>query len=72
MERKTRGYTEDEVLAKLKRKSDLRVVGKQIQELKEGKGDVGIGTKGKIDFLVNYCGYIHIYVNDFKNAYGKH
>jgi len=67
MEKKTRGYTEEGVLAQLKRKSDLRVVDKKILQLREGKGDVGNGTKGKISFLTKYCGYIHIFVDEFKH-----
>lgn len=66
MERTNKGYTEDQVLLDFRKKADLRVVGKQIQELKEGKGDVGNGTRGKIDFLVKFCGYTHFYVKDFK------
>jgi hypothetical protein len=66
MEKKNKGYTEDGVLQDLKRKSDLRVQGKYIYQLKEGKGDVGHGTKGKIDFLTKYCGYIHLMVKEFK------
>lgn len=66
MEKVNKGYTEDQVLLALRRKADLRVVGKQIQQLKEGKGDVGNGTRGKIDFLLKYCGYTHFYVKDFK------
>lgn len=66
MDKKSRNYNEDEVLQALRRKSDLRVVGKQIQELREGKGDIGNGTRGKIDFLTKYCGYSHFYVKDFK------
>lgn len=67
-ERKLRGYVEHQVIAELDRKADLRVVGKQIQEITgdRAKGDVGNGTKGKIDFLVKYCGYTHFYVKDFK------
>ena len=67
MEKKKKGYSEEDVLRSIRRKADLRIVGKQIQELKEGKGDVGNGTRGKIDFLIKYCGYVHYYVNDFKN-----
>lgn len=66
MERKNKGYVEHEIVAQLNKKSDLRIVGKQIQELKEGRGDVGNGTRGKIDFLVNYCGFNHFFVRDFK------
>jgi hypothetical protein len=66
MERKTRGYKEEEVVAQLNRKSDLRIEGRQIKQLSQGKGDVGHGSKGKIDFLTKYCGYVHFYVKDFK------
>lgn len=66
MERQNRGYQEDKVVAQINRKADINVNGRQIQEIIGGKGDVGIGTKGKIDFLVNYCGFIHIYVAKFK------
>lgn len=62
-----RGYQEDDVVQSLRRKADLRVVGRQIQELKKGKGDVGIKSRGKIDFLVKYRGYSHFLVDDFKN-----
>lgn len=66
MERKVKGYVEHEVVAELNRKADVRIIGKQIQELKDGKGDVGNGSRGKIDFLVRYCGYVHFFVKDFK------
>ena len=67
MEKKSKGYTEDGVLNDLRKKADLRVVGMQIQEIKDGKGDVGNGTRGKIDFLTKFCGYTHFYVKDFKS-----
>lgn len=67
MERKTKGYTEETVLVSLRRKADIRIVGKQIQELSDhGKGDVGNGTRGKIDFLIKYHGYTHFFVREFK------
>jgi len=68
-ERKARGYVEHDVIAQLKKKSDIRIVGKQIQELtnEHGKGDVGNGSRGKIDFLVKYCGFSHFFVRDFKH-----
>jgi len=68
MEKVNKGYTEDQVLMALRGKADLRIVGKQIQQLTEGraKGDVGNGTRGKIDFLTKFCGYTHFYVKDFK------
>jgi hypothetical protein len=66
-ERKTKGYVEHEVVSQLSKKADIRISGKQIQELSEGKGDVGNGSKGKIDFLVKYCGYTHFYVKNFRS-----
>lgn len=68
MEKKNKGYTEEQVLYSLRKKNDIRVVGKQIQELSSdrAKGDIGNGTRGKIDFLVKYHGYAHFYVNEFK------
>lgn len=66
MDKENKGYSEEGVLLALRRKADLRVVGKQIQQLKEGKGDVGNGTRGKIDFLIKHLGYSHFYVKDFK------
>lgn len=71
-----RDYQEHEVVAQLRRKADLDIDGKIIRELRRfaeekdshpAKGDVGIKSKGKIDFLVKYCGYTHYYVNKFKN-----
>lgn len=60
------GYTEDQVVRQLKRKADIRIVGKQIQELREGKGDVGIGSRGKIDYLLKQHNYIHFFVQKFQ------
>lgn len=68
-DRKLRNYTEHEVVNALKKKQDLRIIGKQVQELINGRGDVGIRSRGKIDFLVHYCGYIHFFVADFKHGY---
>lgn len=64
-ERKSKNYVEHEVVYQLNKKADIRIVGKQIQELKDGKGDVGNGSKGKIDFLVKYCAYVHTFVSKF-------
>ena len=67
-DRKVRDYVEHEVVAQLRRKQDLQITGKQIQENTDfhAKGDVGIKARGKIDFLVNYCGYNHMFVKGFK------
>ncbi len=61
-------YLEHEVVEKLERKHDLRVVGNTIQELlpPASKGDVGIKSRGKIDYLKKFRGYRHVWVKDFK------
>lgn len=68
-------YDEHTVVDDLNRKHDLRVRNGQIQELKthpadiqgamHARGDVGIKSKGKIDFLCNYKDYVHYYVDKF-------
>lgn len=74
-----RKHTEDEVLKSLRKKHDVRVIGRTVQLLKnkihnkENElvlnpakiGDVGNGTNGKIDFLVKYCGYSVIFLKEF-------
>lgn len=52
-------YKEHEVVAKLQQKHDINIKGTTIELLKGSgaKNDVGNGSKGKIDFLTNYCGY---------------
>lgn len=59
-----KNYNEQDVLNRISKKHDIQIVGRQIQELtgKKAKSDVGIGTKGKIDFLTKYCHYVHFYV----------
>lgn len=61
-------YSVEKVLNDLRKKSDIRVNGFQIQELKrdKSKGDIGIKTKGKIDFLTKFHNYTHIFVSEFK------
>lgn len=69
-----KNYDEATVVDSLNRKHDLKAnhYKKTIQELKtnssgtQSKGDVGIKTKGKIDFLVNYKGWNHFFVNKFE------
>lgn len=61
-----KNYEEEDVVHRLRKKQDLYIHGKQIQHLENGKGDVGIGSRGKIDFLVKYCGFVHMYVDEFK------
>lgn len=58
-------YIESEVVRSLSKKSDISVIQGQKQVIETwgptAKGDVGIKSKGKITFLVNYCGYTHIF-----------
>lgn len=58
---KHKGYNELDVLRDLHKKHDLRVFleTRQIVMLygSSVRGDIGIKTKGKIDFLINYQGY---------------
>lgn len=62
-----KNYTETEVVKSLSQKSDLHIRSdkKVIEERfgKTAKKDVGIGSKGKISFLVNFCGYHHTWVD---------
>lgn len=63
-----KNYVEHQVVAILSKKHDLRIIGNVIQELlpPASKSDVGIRSRGKIDFLKKYCGYRFKYVKDFK------
>lgn len=68
-------YTEEEVLSKLRKKNDCLVrqegqtkfvlvlngQGKRQQKL----NDLGNGSWGKIDFLINHCGYKQRFVEEF-------
>lgn len=61
-------YLEHEVVDSLNKKHDIRILGNMIQELQPpySKGDVGIKSKGKIDFLKKYLRYRHVWVTEFK------
>lgn len=65
-------HTEDKVLASLYKKRDLKIIGTEIQLLTGKKGgdtkhyDLGNGSWGKIDYLVNHKGYRKAYVNKFE------
>lgn len=65
MKPRSRNYDERKVVNELTKKADIRITGKQILELRDGKGDVGNASRGKIDFLVKYCGYTYSHVNKF-------
>ena len=69
--KKHKNYIEHEVVASLKQKHDIYFPTqfRQIQILKgkDAKGDIGIKSRGKTDFLVNFCGYSRIFVSKFQN-----
>lgn len=58
-------YEESKVVRSLQNKRSLEIQGskKLIIETFGHKdpSDVGIKSRGKISFLVNYCGYTHIW-----------
>lgn len=68
-------YTEDEVLKSLFKKHDVKVFPERgTVEILNGKtkkgqffkkNDLGGGSWGKIDFLVNYCDYHLVKVAEF-------
>lgn len=64
---KNKNYVSGDVAAQLKLKHDIQIHGQRIEILygEGSKGDVGIKSKGKIDFLVNYCDYSQAYVKHF-------
>lgn len=53
-------YNETDTVRQLSKKTDISIEGKRIilNTGKNRKDDVGIKSRGKIDFLTNYCGYI--------------
>lgn len=63
--KKSKNYNEQQVVTQLMRKADILIKGRQILELRNGKGDVGNGSRGKIDFLVRYRGYTYSQVSRF-------
>lgn len=64
-------YRVDEVLRSLSKKHDVRINGTDILVLngkskkKPKQHDLGNGSWGKIDYLVNYCGYRQYFVAEF-------
>jgi len=82
MKGKKSKYSESEVLASLDRKQDVKISGRTILllsrevwsdklkgliENRERKNDLGNGSYGMIDFLVNHRGYNKNRVNEFSN-----
>jgi hypothetical protein len=66
-------HTVSGAVASLNQKNDLLVKenfkGGTIYRLagNKAKGDVGIGSKGKIDFLVNHHGFVTEWTDDFQS-----
>lgn len=60
-------YNELVVVDQLRKKHDIRFHGNTILVLRgrEAKCDLGIKTKGKIDFLVNFAGYVLSFTTTF-------
>lgn len=66
--RQNRNYQEHEVVRQLARKQDIHIEGKYINVIygEKAKNDIGIRSKGKIDFLTRYCGYVLLQNNSSK------
>lgn len=61
-------YNEYDVIRILKRNSDINIseYNKTIT-IKQNSTKIGNGTRGKIDYLINYCDYTVIYDNNIKH-----
>lgn len=66
---RNKGYDEEDVKNRLRKKHDIKILKDRKNILllfgSQAKGDIGIGSSGKIDFLVNYCGYRVEWTDDF-------
>lgn len=57
-------YDEASVVRILKKNKSVRVNSNNVIEVLTTSPAVGIGTWGKIDYLVNYCGYVVTFSNN--------
>ena len=64
---KTRNYNEHEVVAQLNKKHDIKISNGVVSILtgSAAKNDIGIKSKGKIDFLQKRCRYAVVTVRKF-------
>ena len=64
---KTRNYVEHEVVAQLNKKHDIKISNGVVSILtgSAAKNDIGIKSKGKIDFLQKHCRYAVVTVRKF-------
>lgn len=62
-------YSEEEVLRALKKKNDVLVdsTKKKVFVIigDKASNDLGNGSQGKIDYLINHCGYDKIKVTEW-------
>lgn len=65
-----RKYDEASVIRSLSRKASIRVdIAQKIIEVSRDNIDVGNGSWGKIDYLMNVHGYIQVFVNTINKKY---
>jgi hypothetical protein len=73
--RKKRQQSPDEVVRSLSKKNDVQIKGQTINVLKNTargrRNDLGNGSFGKIDFLVNHNGFHKVMVDSFKSPQSK-
>lgn len=69
--KKHKNYQEDQIVRQLRKKADINIpADTKYVELLFGsgaKGDIGIKSKGKIDFLRKHCGYTVYWTTRFQN-----
>lgn len=66
-----RKYDEASVVRILKKNKGVRVNSNNVIEVLTTSPAVGIGTWGKIDYLVNYCGYVVTFSNNILYTHGN-
>ena len=65
-----RKYDEASVVRILKKNKGVRVNSNNTIEVLTTSPAVGIGTWGKIDYLVHYCGYVVTFSNNALYSHG--
>lgn len=64
---RVKDWIENDVVDQLNKKNDISIQGRQIFCLTGDRAryDIGIKSKGKLDFLTRYCGYQLLWVDEF-------
>lgn len=64
---RVKDWIESDVVDQLNKKNDISIQGRQILCLTGDRArcDIGIKSKGKLDFLTRYCGYHLLWVDEF-------